>query len=50
MADAGADVDACSSFESTYNGSFGLRLGGLFIILAVSPTLRTSQQCQVQAY
>ncbi|KAK9899243.1 ZIP-like iron-zinc transporter [Cystobasidium minutum MCA 4210] len=36
MADAGADVDACSSFESTYNGSFGLRLGGLFIILATS--------------
>lgn len=38
MADAGADPDACSSFESTYNGSFGLRLGGLFIILAVRPT------------
>lgn len=30
-----ADAEECSP-SSTYNGSLGLRIGGLFIILAVS--------------
>jgi hypothetical protein len=35
--DAGADAGADTCVHhSTYNGSFGLRVGGLFIILAAS--------------